>query len=107
MVLTSTKGQQGLPRYFSQVFETVQKINTGRVDFNLPDGRVFRAEGKNTDPVTSLEIKDNDLFARLIRKVTLDFAKPTWKAVGIRQIFRLSWIGFMRTMKPCTMDFLA
>ena len=50
MVLTSTKGQQGLPRYFSQVFETVQKINTGRVDFNLPDGRVFRAEGKNTAP---------------------------------------------------------
>ena len=75
MVLTSTKGQQGLPRYFSQVFETVQKINTGRVDFNLPDGRVFRAEGKNTGPVTSLEIKDNDLFARLIREGDLGFCE--------------------------------
>ena len=75
MVLTSTEGQQGLPRYFSQVFETVQKINTGRVDFNLPDGRVFRAEGKNTGPVTSLEIKDNDLFARLIREGDLGFCE--------------------------------
>ena len=75
MYLTSTKGQTGLPRYFTQVFDGVKKMNNGRVDFILTDGRVFRAEGNNPGPVASLEIADNDVFSRLIREGDLGFCE--------------------------------
>ena len=62
MYLTSTKSQTRLPRYFAQVFDGVKKMNNGRVDFVLPDGRVFRAEGKNPGPVAVIEVNDNDVL---------------------------------------------
>ena len=39
-IYTSTKGQKGLPRYFAGVFDVVRKLNHGRIDFRLTDGRV-------------------------------------------------------------------
>jgi cyclopropane-fatty-acyl-phospholipid synthase len=73
MILTSTEGQTGLPRYFARVFGMAQQMRTGRVDFVLPDGRRFRAEGKNPGHVAELDIHSNDLFARLIREGDLGF----------------------------------
>lgn len=73
MVLTSTQGQDGLPRYFAQVFDMSQKMNNGRIDFVMPDGRVFRAEGRNPGPVAELHLHNPDLFARLIREGDLGF----------------------------------
>lgn len=72
-VLTTTQGQTGLPRYFAQVFAMAQDMNNGRVDFRLPDGRVFRAQGKAPGPVAELHIHNPDLFARLIREGDLGF----------------------------------
>ena len=45
-MLETTAGQKNLPRYFAQVFEMTKKMNTGRLDFELPDGRVFERMGK-------------------------------------------------------------
>ena len=73
MILTTTDGQKGLPRYFTQVFAMSNNMNNGSVDFHLPDGRVFRAEGKNPGPVAEIHIKNPDLFARLIREGDLGF----------------------------------
>ncbi len=73
MILTTTDGQKGLPRYFSNVFAMSQAMNNGRVDFVLPDGRRFRAHGKNPGPVAEIEIHNDDLFARLIREGDLGF----------------------------------
>lgn len=73
MVLTSTQGQDGLPRYFAQVFDMSQKMNNGRIDFVMPDGRVFRADGRNPGPVAELHLHNPDLFARLIREGDLGF----------------------------------
>lgn len=73
MILTTTDGQTNLPRYFARVFAMTQGMNNGRVDFVLPDGRTFRAEGKNPGPVAELRIHNNDLFARLIREGDLGF----------------------------------
>ena len=53
-VLTSTNNQQNLPRYFARVFDLVSKLNSGRVDFILPDGRRFRAEGLKPGPVAEV-----------------------------------------------------
>ncbi len=75
MILTSTKGQTNLPRYFSAVFEKVQSIPRGRVDMVLPDGRRFRAEGKEPGFVAELDIHNPDIFARLIREGDLGFCE--------------------------------
>ena len=73
MILTSTEGQQDLPRYFSRVFDMAKQMQHGRIDFTLPDGRVFRAEGAKPGHVAELHIHDPDLFARLIREGDLGF----------------------------------
>lgn len=73
MILTTTDCQTDLPRYFARVFAMTQGMNNGRVDFVLPDGRTFRAEGANPGPVAELRIHNNDLFARLIREGDLGF----------------------------------
>jgi cyclopropane-fatty-acyl-phospholipid synthase len=48
-------------------------MNTGRLDFELPDGRIFRAHGKNPGPISHLKINNSDVFARLIREGDLGF----------------------------------
>ena len=73
MILTTTEGQEGLPRYFSNVFDIATKINRGRIDFVMPDGRVFRAEGPEVGPVAELRVHDGDTFARLVREGDLGF----------------------------------
>lgn len=73
MIHTNTDGQTGLPRYFTRVFDMAQQMQNGRCDFQLPDGRVFRAEAANPGPVAELHIHTDDLFARLIREGDLGF----------------------------------
>ncbi len=73
MILTSTEGQGKLPRYFSQVFAMALNMRNGRVDFVLPDGRIFRADGAKPGYVAELHVHSNDLFARLIREGDLGF----------------------------------
>ncbi|MDQ2088992.1 SAM-dependent methyltransferase [Marimonas arenosa] len=68
MVLTSTEGQQGLPRYFANVFDIAARMPVGRLDFVLPDGRRFRAEGRTPGRVAEVEIHSSDVFTRLIRE---------------------------------------
>ncbi|MBS0123058.1 SAM-dependent methyltransferase [Thetidibacter halocola] len=75
MILTSTEGQTGLPRYFSRVFDAACAMNRGRLDFVLPDGRRFRAEGRNAGPVAELDIHNADIFGRLIREGDLGFCE--------------------------------
>ncbi|SFM17461.1 SAM-dependent methyltransferase [Shimia aestuarii] len=73
MHLTTTKNQSELPRYFPAVFEMATKINHGRIDFVMPDGRKFRAEGPNPGPVCELHVHNGDTFARLMREGELGF----------------------------------
>jgi cyclopropane-fatty-acyl-phospholipid synthase len=72
-VRTTTVGETDLPRYFAQVFQTVSRLKNGRLEFHLPDGRVFRAEGTNPGPLGICEVHDPDIFARLIREGDLGF----------------------------------
>ena len=74
-VLTTTKGQTGLPRYFAAVFEIARGLNRGRLDFVLPDGRRFRAGGKATGPAAEIVAHSPDVFARLIREGDLGFSE--------------------------------
>ena len=72
-VLTTTKGQKGLPRYFAPAFEVARKLGEGRLDFVLSDGRRFRLEGARPGLVAEIEVHNDDLFARLIREGDLGF----------------------------------
>ena len=73
MILTSTRGQSDLPRYFKQVFELAKAAENGRLDIRLADGRVFRADTRKPGPVTEVVIHDPGVFARLIREGQLGF----------------------------------
>lgn len=73
MILFTTNDQTGLPRYFARVFAMAQEMNNGRIDFVMPDGRTFRAEGKQPGHVAEIRIHNPDLFARLIREGDLGF----------------------------------
>lgn len=68
MVLTSLDGQDNLPRYFAQAWKMMQHLEEGRLDIELPDGRLFRIDGAAPGPVAVVQIHNDDLFARLIRE---------------------------------------
>ena len=73
--LTSVAGQRDLPRYFAQAFARAERLNKGRLDVVLPDGRQFRAQGARPGHVAQLNVHDPDLFARLIREGDIGFAE--------------------------------
>jgi len=73
-ILTSLDGLTDLPRYFAAAFAIGQKLNKGRLDVRLPDGRVFRLQGKHPGFVAELDVHDPDLFGRLIREGDLGFS---------------------------------
>ncbi|MDR9486261.1 MAG: cyclopropane-fatty-acyl-phospholipid synthase family protein [Sediminimonas sp.] len=75
MILTTTRQQKGLPRYFSAVFDMASGMENGRLDIVLPDGRTFRAEGRNPGPVAELHVHNPDIFARLVREGDLGFCE--------------------------------
>jgi cyclopropane-fatty-acyl-phospholipid synthase len=73
-VLTSVKGQTGLPRYFATAFEVAGRMRRGRLDFVLADGRRFRVEGPEPGPAAEITVHDDDTFARLVREGDLGFS---------------------------------
>ena len=72
--ITTLVGQSDLPRYFAATFTLAQKLNRGRVDFVLPDGRCFRVDAPNPGPVAEITVHNPDTFARLIREGDLGMA---------------------------------
>ncbi|MDQ1849295.1 cyclopropane-fatty-acyl-phospholipid synthase family protein [Gemmobacter fulvus] len=72
-VMTTTTGQSDLPRYFPQVLKVLERLQMGRLDFVLPDGRRFRAEGGQPGPLAEIHVKNEDVFARLVREGDLGF----------------------------------
>ncbi len=74
-IVTSAAGQPDLPRYFAAAFARAERLNKGRLDVVLPDGRKFRAQGANPGQVAELRVHDPDLFARLIREGDVGFAE--------------------------------
>ena len=73
-VLTSTKGQKDLPRYFPAVFDVASQLNHGRFEFHLPDGRIFSAEGRKPGLMAVINVHNPDCFARLIREGDMGFS---------------------------------
>ncbi|MFT5631321.1 MAG: cyclopropane-fatty-acyl-phospholipid synthase [Gammaproteobacteria bacterium] len=75
MTLTTTKDQVDLPRFFSAVFDVMKTMKRGQIDVVLPDGRTFRAKGRDGGYVATLQIHNADLFSRIIREGDLGFCE--------------------------------
>jgi cyclopropane-fatty-acyl-phospholipid synthase len=73
MILTTTDGQAGLPRYFASVFKMMGALKRGQIDVILPDGRHFRSEGADSGHVAQITVHNADLFARIVREGDLGF----------------------------------
>lgn len=97
MVLTSTEGQENLPRYFAQVMEMLRHLEYGRLDIRLDDGRVFRAQGEKPGPAAELDVHNDDLFARLIREGDLGFCEAYfddwWSTPDLQAFMDLVHLG--------------
>lgn len=97
MMLTSTEGQEGLPRYFAPIFEKLCSLETGRLDIHLPDGRIFRAQGRNAGPVADLHIHNEECFTRLIREGDLGFSDAyldgDWSTTDLQAFMDLIHMG--------------
>ncbi len=72
-IRTSLDGEADLPRYFRIVFGKAKEMARGRLDFVLPDGRCFRAEGAEPGPVAEVHFHDEDVLGRLVREGDLGF----------------------------------
>ena len=58
--ITTLDDQKDLPRYFASTFTMAQSLRNGRIDFRLPDDRVFRVEGPGPGPVAEIAIHNPD-----------------------------------------------
>ena len=96
-LLTTTKGQSDLPRYFSAVFDIASRLERGSLDFRLPDGRVFRVQGAKPGPVVEVSVRDPDVFARLVRDGDLGFCEAYvdggWTTPDLQGFMDLMQIG--------------
>ncbi|MEM7268377.1 MAG: cyclopropane-fatty-acyl-phospholipid synthase family protein [Pseudomonadota bacterium] len=66
---------QQTPRYFNAVHSIVKGLKIGSMSFTLPDGRRFDAKGEQDGPHGEIIVKNNDLFARIIREGDLGFCE--------------------------------
>jgi cyclopropane-fatty-acyl-phospholipid synthase len=74
-VFTTTDGQSDLPRYFAQIFQKVSQLPRGRLDIVLGDGRIFRVDAPGAGPVATVEVRNPQVFTRLVRDGHLGFCE--------------------------------
>jgi cyclopropane-fatty-acyl-phospholipid synthase len=97
MILTTTEGQENLPRYFARVLAMLQGTEYGRIDMVLEDGRIFRVEGRQPGPTAVLKVHHPDLFSRLIREGELGFSDAYldgwWSTPDLQAFMNLMHMG--------------
>jgi cyclopropane-fatty-acyl-phospholipid synthase len=75
MDFSTTHGHAGLPRWCETVFGIIQGIEYGQLSFTLPDGRTFTATGDNPGPSGHFNIRNTQLFTRMVRDGETGFAE--------------------------------
>jgi len=97
MILTSTEGQENLPRYFAHVMQMLQTLQYGELEIELPDGRVFGVQGTEPGPVAMIKVHHPDLFTRLVREGDLGFSdaylEEWWTTPDLRAFMDLMHLG--------------
>lgn len=75
MIHATLDNQKDLPRYFAAAFDRATRIQNGTLVISLPDGRHFAVRGINPSPQAVINVKNNDLFARILRDGHIGFAE--------------------------------
>jgi cyclopropane-fatty-acyl-phospholipid synthase len=69
------------------------RLEAGRLDIELPDGRIFRTEAKEPGPVATLVVHDPEIFARLIREGDLGlcdaYLEGQWSSPDLQALLDL------------------
>lgn len=74
-ILTTTDGQTDLPRYFASIFAELSKMQSGRIDIHLPDGRHFRVDAPEPGHVAEVHVHNPEIFTRTIREGDMGFCE--------------------------------
>ncbi|MEO1472284.1 MAG: cyclopropane-fatty-acyl-phospholipid synthase family protein, partial [Pseudomonadota bacterium] len=56
------------PRWFETFYAILSRIETGRIEIRLPDGREYAVDGANPGPTGRIEVIDPEFFARMARE---------------------------------------
>ncbi|MEM9198567.1 MAG: cyclopropane-fatty-acyl-phospholipid synthase family protein [Pseudomonadota bacterium] len=72
---TEAAGSAALPRWFETTLLVLRRIDVGRLEVVLPDGRCFLAEGSKPGPDARIEVHDDRFFARLVRDGDMGFSE--------------------------------
>jgi len=75
MALESTEGERDLPRWFETFFALIRRIEQGRIEIALPDGRVFAARGPRPGPAGRIDVIEPEFFSRMARDGELGFGE--------------------------------
>ncbi len=67
--------EDGLPRWFPNVWELMQELKSGKLIVKLPDNQVFSVTGSEPGPTGKIEILNEEFFSRLIREGELAFSE--------------------------------
>ncbi|MEM9782411.1 MAG: class I SAM-dependent methyltransferase [Pseudomonadota bacterium] len=63
-----TNGHGETPRWFETFYGVLKRIEAGRIEIVLPDGREFAAEGRHAGPTGRILVYDDDFFSRMARE---------------------------------------
>ena len=67
--------EAALPRWFETFFGVLKRIEAGRIEISLPDGREFAVEGDRPGPTGRLDIRNPEFFSRMVREGELGFCE--------------------------------
>jgi cyclopropane-fatty-acyl-phospholipid synthase len=92
-----TNQENNLPRRFNTVFGLLQSIKTGELVIVLPNCREFKLRGEKKGPVATIEILNQDFFARVIREGENGFCESYldgwWKTPNLLDLLDLLLIN--------------
>lgn len=97
MAFEMTTGQPDLPRWCETVFGVLKQIRFGTMSFTLPDGRTFRAKGREPGPDGHFNVRNPALFGRIVRDGELGFAEAYmdawWDSPDLRALLDVALLN--------------
>ncbi|MEL6478503.1 MAG: cyclopropane-fatty-acyl-phospholipid synthase family protein [Pseudomonadota bacterium] len=104
--LTSAEGQRDLPRWFETFYAIVQRIECGRLEIALPDGRVFAAAADTPGPFGRIDVRNPGFFTRMVRDGELGFGEMYmdgwWDTPDLHQLMDLLLLNNEAIARPFT-----
>ncbi|MEM6487551.1 MAG: cyclopropane-fatty-acyl-phospholipid synthase family protein [Pseudomonadota bacterium] len=80
-----------LPRWFESFYGILKRIEHGRIEISLPDGRDFSVQGDRPGPTGRIDVADDDFFSRMAREGENGFCEMYveggWRTPDLQALF--------------------